>query len=617
MADWIWANKKIIDDQHVDFKISFLANKNNKYSFNIACNSIFCFYLNKKLIGFGRCSDYPEYKYFDNFDLTNNIDFNKENTIDIKVWYFNHVNSTVCTANAGLWFELYENNKLINFSNSKTQSRIDTNYKEGHAKFITGQLGYTYLYDFNKKELEFNDSIIQTGLSVPVLRPIKPLEYKDNIKLRLIKNNKSSRVYALDIEEAGFLGFKINAQNKTNLKIKFGEHLVNNSIYEDIHGRYFAFDFILKKGLNCFEDNLRYSCFKYIEVFSDSPIEIEEITIKPIYYPIKWNLKKLDDPEHQLIYNACINSLNLCMHEHYEDCPWREQALYTFDSKIEMEIGYFLFDSFEYQRYNLLLQSRGLQKDSGLLSLTFPTSLELTIPAFSLYYIESVYNYVQYTKDTSIIEDVRPALVSIFVNFKNHIDKNHLISKFESPHYWDFYEWTKYSDGSYNADLNCYSFILNALFIYICPMYECLTGEHFDTASMRTAIHKTFYNKETKNYNLYSECCNVSSELSTSLAILTDLLDKNYANKLLSDKTLYESTVVQKYYVYKAILKGNIKAESVILQDIKNIFLPMAKETQTVWETKNGFVDFDGAASLCHGWSAVPIYFYEKFKMTK
>jgi hypothetical protein len=29
------------------------------------------------------------------------------------------------------------------------------------------------------------------------------------------------------------------------------------------------------------------------------------------------------------------------------------------------------------------------------------------------------------------------------------------------------------------------------------------------------------------------------------------------------------------------------------------------------WETAKGEADFSGAGSLCHGWSALPIYYYE------
>ena len=30
----------------------------------------------------------------------------------------------------------------------------------------------------------------------------------------------------------------------------------------------------------------------------------------------------------------------------------------------------------------------------------------------------------------------------------------------------------------------------------------------------------------------------------------------------------------------------------------------------TVWETADGAAAFDNAGSLCHGWSAIPVYYY-------
>jgi hypothetical protein len=37
-------------------------------------------------------------------------------------------------------------------------------------------------------------------------------------------------------------------------------------------------------------------------------------------------------------------------------------------------------------------------------------------------------------------------------------------------------------------------------------------------------------------------------------------------------------------------------------------------ETGTVWETIDGKAAFDNAGSLCHGWSATPIYYYNLFE---
>lgn len=36
------------------------------------------------------------------------------------------------------------------------------------------------------------------------------------------------------------------------------------------------------------------------------------------------------------------------MHEHYEDYPWREQALYAFDSRNQALYGYYAFGNYDF-----------------------------------------------------------------------------------------------------------------------------------------------------------------------------------------------------------------------------------------------------------------------------
>ena len=98
------------------------------------------------------------------------------------------------------------------------------------------------------------------------------------------------------------------------------------------------------------------------------------------------------------------------MHEHYEDCPWREQCLYNLDSRNQMMCGYYVFKGHEYQRSNLLLMSHGLRKD-GLLSLCFPLGLDFPIPLFSLAYFQQTFEYVKFTNDLSLIDEIKNTLI--------------------------------------------------------------------------------------------------------------------------------------------------------------------------------------------------------------
>ncbi len=63
------------------------------------------------------------------------------------------------------------------------------------------------------------------------------------------------------------------------------------------------------------------------------------------------------------------------MHEHYENCPWREQALYNMDSRNAMLFTYIAFNDYKFARSNLTLMANGLL-DDGLLNICFPSGID-------------------------------------------------------------------------------------------------------------------------------------------------------------------------------------------------------------------------------------------------
>ena len=66
-------------------------------------------------------------------------------------------------------------------------------------------------------------------------------------------------------------------------------------------------------------------------------------------------------------------------------------------------------------------------------------------------------------------------------------------------------------------------------------------------------------------------------------------------------------------FYYDALLSVNETYIPFVIEDIKNKYGKMlAQEATTFWETEKGWQDFDGAGSLCHGWSAIPVYYLTK-----
>ena len=75
-----------------------------------------------------------------------------------------------------------------------------------------------------------------------------------------------------------------------------------------------------------------------------------------------------------------------------------------------------------------------------------------------------------------------------------------------------------------------------------------------------------------------------------------------------------ECSLSMKIFIYDALLSDDPeKYRDFVLDEIRRNYTPMLEgDSGCAWETVGGYTDFKGAGSLCHGWSAVPIYFYHK-----
>lgn len=606
LSSWIWA----INSCDIDDYASFIANfdcPNNHAVINISSDSVYAIYLNNKLIKFMGCSDYPYYKFYDSIELNCK---NKDNCLRIDVWHIGIETQNYFKSEHGLIFEIISENKVLAASNKNTQSRVISQFENGYKKLITKQLGFSFKYDANKQDNSYQDSIIinkQVGCFHK--REINSIDLFERGPIKITKLEDS---FLIDLghEVVGIPDLDFVSNSNQNILISFGEHIIDGGVRRCISDRDFSFEYVAKKGINQFLNPLRRIAGRYLQVYSNQDIEINYIGIRPVKYNHKLINKDIKDLELRKIYSVCVNTLECCMHEHYEDCPWREQALYTLDSRNQMLCGYFAFEGFEYQKHNLLLINQG-SNENGLLSLCFPMNGQRSaIPMFSLFYIIQVYEYVEYTKDFEILPLVKDTIYKIVECFKNRIDVNNLIPNFEKP-CWNFYEWT---DGSSGQDLSSnnekqYDLILNAMYAYVIPLFNELYGETIDTSLLIQSINGNFYDAKTHLFKI-NNLTEKSSRFGNSLAILIGLGDQTTLNKIANCEGMIDASLSTFGFVYDALLIKDTRNKEFVLNDIKNKYLKMISEgATTVYETEKGADDFGGAGSLCHGWSALPIYY--------
>lgn len=91
-------------------------------------------------------------------------------------------------------------------------------------------------------------------------------------------------------------------------------------------------------------------------------------------------------------------------------------------------------------------------------------------------------------------------------------------------------------------------------------------------------------------------------------------LDKALARLSREDNGLIPVTLSCSLFKYEALMRRPEMYGRWVMEDVARIWGGMLFAGATsFWETDAGAWDFDRAGSLCHGWSAVPVYLYYRY----
>ena len=611
-AKWIWPNDSPQPNEYAYFTQKFSVATTSDVSLLIAAESDYVAYVNGKMVDFGQFAGFPDRKYYDTLDISK-FCFVGENVLELSVRY--EGKNTACRINsgAGVIFTVEQNNNILVYSSKDTLCSLHSSYVQHTDRFITGQLGLSSAMKYSEPmELLPAIEVKMTDNLLPC--PIKKCEHQP---VEVGKRLEGTKIFDFGREITGFLRVAFKCNKETTVTVAYGEHIADGCVRRKIHNRDFSLDFVCKEGENYFEQYFIRLGMRYAEVICDDDVEILSIELLPTLYPLtekECSLTGID----KKIYDVSVRTLRLSMNRHYEDCPWREQALYVLDSKNQMLCGYYAFEETEFQRAILEFISHS-QREDGLLELTAPAVDTPAIPFFSVMYPVTVWEYVKHTGDVSLVGEVVDTMLDILNRLISTQGSNGLIPNLPKP-YWNFYEWSYGSDGYSNSDQTRYDLILNCAIIIsaqklgeLCKMI----GRDFyiDTDRIKKAVKENFFDAKTGLFfsdNLHHD---IYTQLGNAFALLIGLGDERTVKAIKEDKTLVPATLSTAGFVYDALLNYSMDEADYILTDIRTKYKYMLDNGATsFWETIDGEKAFDGAGSLCHGWSALPVYYYNVLK---
>ena len=603
------------EDSYVEFIDSFRVQENERVILRISCDSVFCAKLNGEIVAFSACSDYPDKKRYDEFDLTKCCQ--AENRLEILVWYMGVGNFSYAAGEAFVAYEIEQEGKILAYSHENTLSKLNERYDNGRKQIYTDMMGYTFCYDNAKAEREpYRKSTVKKLNTQFSLRNIGAMRMLDRREVKITPNAEG---YLVDLgeETVGFLELDFKDEISQPIRIGFAERLTEGKVKYDlslpnsISTYKFCADFISRAGENTYINGVRRFAGRYLQLFCQKTMTVNFVGLRGVERAEQAKEKHIKDKTLQKIYDISVNTLKLCMHEHYEDCPWREQALYALDAKNQMLCGYKIFENTQFQRENLLLISQGLM-DDGLLSLCFPMDINMEIhypiPVYSLVFPLQVRDYIQHTQDMSILSEVKDCIYTVMQTFANKIEENGLIADFGDG-YWNFYDWSiNYLLGSDTAKKR-YNLLLNCFYVYACEACNELYGMQIDTKPLKKAIVEHFYNPEKNMFRV-----NVGEEtyscFGNSMAVLIGLGNADLLEKLKDGDGQIEITLPTTSFYYDALLTAGDTYKAFIIQDIKKKYQPMLDfGATTFWEIAN-LDQLGETGSMCHGWSALPAYYF-------
>lgn len=619
-SKWIWISEETRLNEYVEF-LTTLDYKNGVCAIKISVDTEYALYINGEYVTSGQYADFPWYKVHDRIDVTDRVKAGK-NEIRIVGWYMGDRNFCHYINRPGLRFEILVDGVTQVSSSEDTLCRPYPCLASGdEVKKINNQLGKSFLWQSSCGE-DFRPAVAVSGMpETTVERPIKNLRILD----RLPAKSVGKSVFDLGAETVGYPYLEIKAPEGERVNVAFGEWLNDEGQVARFIAHYdFSFEVLGNGEVQKLFNPLRKLGCRYFEVSGNC--EIREIGLYPVQYPFDIKEVEIQGQRERAIYDISVRTLLLNAFEHYYDCPWREQAFWTFDARFQMRYGYSAFRGFEYQRAALALLSEDRRED-GLITMVVPSSTPNTIPSFALSYVMAMAEYIEASGDRSLAEKYFTKVKSVIDTYLGRMIAG-LVPCFEGI--WNFYEWKPNFDGKCTRDVDAVLnlFVCYALdkLVYICRQVgKTSDAEYYSDrlSDLIMNVRNRFFEEERGLFRSFDDEP-VYSQLVNSLAILSGAVDGEEARRICEilvccPDWVTETTLSMTAFKYDALMQvDKSKYKDFIIRHINETVGSMIDRGATsLWETVLGKDDMEGSGSLCHGWSALPVYYYRELSVLR
>lgn len=186
---------------------------------------------------------------------------------------------------------------------------------------------------------------------------------------------------------------------------------------------------------------LHWRAYRYVGLrikVGATPLTLHAFTQRYTAYPYQIAATfASSDARLDRVWTASLQTMQLCSHETFEDCPHYEQMQYAGDTMITSKIAMLATGDYRLSRQALYHFDWSRLSD-GLTQSRYPSRLVQIIPTWSLHWITNIRDYFMCSGDAATVRDLLPGVRAVLDWYRRHTDASGLPSKLP---FWNITDW--------------------------------------------------------------------------------------------------------------------------------------------------------------------------------
>ncbi len=426
--------------------------------------------------------------------------------------------------------------------------------------------------------------------------------------------------------------------------IAYDEGLGNERLPVIVNSYGFADRYVLGSGRQLVGNVFAERGFRMVQVVIrnfDRPVKIVSARAVDRTYPfIGRGTFYSSDALLNGIWKVCADTINACSTDTFVDCPWRENAFYVNDLVVENVTSLQAFGDPRFNARCFRLAASQVRAD-GLIPAPVPAGLlpgkeeeesvdTLTLPSASLFLPQMLEEYLLYTGDGELVAELIAIAEGGVKRFCQWEDGNGLVHP--PAKFWNFIDWSyELNDisltGRNTAVFNW--FYVQAIDSLV-RLYQHLGGSSEGQADWATkarsvsqSVDRVFWNDSQACYREWTDKevlgegqKGLSSQLSHAAALLSKRFPEARFARLreaLSREDLLAPELYMQHFILRALVEAGKPEEA--LESVRKLWGRIVLSgSRTIWECgvhQHGKSAYNGAGSICHGFSTAPIDFLQ------